>query len=61
MKTATVVKNAGSHYLLSELPAWNVFPAVDGDHMYLQGGLTRRHDVRAFYLGLLTLISAQGR
>ena len=40
---------------------WNVFPAVDGDHMYLQGGLTRRHDVRAFYLGLLTLISAQGR
>ncbi len=30
MKTgiATVVKNAGSHYLLSELPAWDVFPAV---------------------------------
>ena len=30
MKTgeATVVKNAGSHYLLSELPAWEVFPAV---------------------------------
>ncbi|MBP3202660.1 MAG: ribosome small subunit-dependent GTPase A [Bacteroidales bacterium] len=25
---ATVVKNAGSHYLLSELPAWEVFPAV---------------------------------
>ena len=25
---ATVVKNAGSHYLLSELPAWDVFPAV---------------------------------
>ena len=26
--TATVVKNAGSHYLLSELPAWELFPAV---------------------------------
>ena len=25
---ATVVKNAGSHYLLSPLPAWDVFPAV---------------------------------
>lgn len=28
MNTATVVKNAGSHYLLSPLPAWEVFPAV---------------------------------
>lgn len=26
--TATVVKNAGSHYLLSELPDWRLFPAV---------------------------------
>ena len=25
---ATVVKNAGSHYELSELPAWRLFPAV---------------------------------
>ena len=25
---ATVVKNAGSHYLLSHLPEWNLFPAV---------------------------------
>ena len=25
---ATLVKNAGSHYLLSELPAWELFPAV---------------------------------
>lgn len=25
---ATVVKNAGSHYLLSELPKWQPFPAV---------------------------------
>ncbi len=27
-REATVVKNAGSHYLLSELPSWNLFPAV---------------------------------
>lgn len=26
--TATVVKNAGSHFLLSELPQWDLFPAV---------------------------------
>ena len=25
---ATVVKNAGSHYELSELPSWRIFPAV---------------------------------
>ncbi|MCI1640329.1 MAG: ribosome small subunit-dependent GTPase A [Bacteroidales bacterium] len=25
---ATLVKNAGSHYLLSELPVWELFPAV---------------------------------
>lgn len=27
-KVATVVKHTGSHYLLSELPDWNIFPAV---------------------------------
>lgn len=27
-RVATVVKNAGSHYLLCELPAWEPFPAV---------------------------------
>jgi len=27
-QTATVVKNAGSHFILSELPLWNPFPAV---------------------------------
>ena len=36
---------------------WNVFPTVDGDHMWPQGGLMRRHDVRAFYLDLLSMIS----
>ncbi len=28
MMEATVVKNAGSHFLLSELPCWGPFPAV---------------------------------
>ena len=36
---------------------WNVFPTLRGDHMWLQGGLTHRHDIRAFYLDLLTMIS----
>lgn len=31
--TATVVKHTGSHYLLSMLPEWNLFPAV------LRGGM----------------------
>ena len=35
---------------------WNVFPIVNGDHMWPQGGLLRRHDVREFYLDMLTLI-----
>ena len=37
---------------------WNVFPTVDGDHMWPQGGLIHKHDVRAFYLKLLRLIEA---
>ncbi len=40
---------------------WNVLPEVSGDHMYLQGGLLRRHDVRRFYLDLLSMIAAQGQ
>ena len=35
---------------------WNVFPTVDGDHMWPQGGLLHRHDIRGFYLDLLTMI-----
>ena len=37
---------------------WNVFPAVDGDHMQLQGGLVHRHDIRPFYLDLLGMIGS---
>ena len=36
---------------------WNVFPVLDGDHMWLQGGLLHRHDIRPFYLDLLRMIS----
>ena len=37
---------------------WNVFPVIRGDHMWLQGGLVHRHDVRPFYLDLLSLIGS---
>ncbi len=37
---------------------WNVCPTVDGDHMWPQGGLMRRHDIRAFYLDLLTMVGS---
>ena len=33
---ATVVKHTGSHYLLSELPAWELFPAVIRGKVRLQ-------------------------
>lgn len=35
--TATVIKNAGSHYLLSELPEWKLFPAVLRGKIRLKG------------------------
>ncbi len=35
---------------------WNIFPTVEGDHMWLQGGLTRKHDIRGFYVKLLDMI-----
>lgn len=35
--TATVVKNAGSHYLLSEIPLWNPFPALLRGKIRLKG------------------------
>ena len=37
---------------------WNVFPVVNGDHMWLQGGLLHKHDIREFYFDLLSLISS---
>lgn len=35
---ATVVKNAGSHFMLSELPLWKPFPAVLKGRIRLKGG-----------------------
>ncbi len=35
---------------------WNVYPTLRGDHMRLQGGLLQRHDVRGFYVDLLTML-----
>lgn len=35
--TATVVKHTGSHYLLSELPGWKLFPAVLRGKVRLKG------------------------
>lgn len=36
------------------MPYWGM---RGGDHMWLQGGLTRRHDIRQFYKELLTMIA----
>ena len=35
---------------------WNVLPIVEGDHMWPQGGLLRRYDIRDFYRELLAMI-----
>ena len=35
---------------------WNVMPTYVGDHMSLQGGMTRHNDIRSFYLDLLKII-----
>ena len=35
---------------------WNICPVYHGDHMMIHGGLTRKTDVKDFYLKLLTMI-----
>ena len=37
---------------------WNIFLTHEGDHMALQGGLMRRHEIREFYEELLTWIGS---
>ena len=37
---------------------WNILPTFDGDHMSLQGGLTKQRDVKEFYLNLLQMVSS---
>ncbi|MCR5157262.1 MAG: hypothetical protein K6C96_11335 [Butyrivibrio sp.] len=36
---------------------WNVMPTVTGDHMSLQGGLTKRANVKPFYLELVQMLA----
>ena len=40
---------------------WQVMPIYHGDHMSLQGGITKRNDIRPFYLELLELIDTLPR
>lgn len=37
---------------------WNIMPTIAGDHMYLQGGMTKRVDVRPFYLRLAKMLTS---
>ena len=37
---------------------WNIMPIYDGDHMSLQGGLTKKNDVKEFYLKHLSMINS---
>ena len=39
-----------------ETSIWNVMPVYQGDHMSLQGGMTRINRIRPFYLELLQMI-----
>ncbi|MCR5033557.1 MAG: hypothetical protein K6A92_11945 [Lachnospiraceae bacterium] len=36
---------------------WYVMPVIRGDHMYAQGGLTKRHDVRPMYRELAQMLA----
>ena len=38
--------------------AWYVMPIYYGDHMSIQGGMTKRNEVRPYYLDLLNLIDS---
>ena len=37
---------------------WNIFPVYHGDHMMIHGGLTRKTDVKKFYVNLVSMIDA---
>lgn len=37
---------------------WNVMPTYDGDHMSLQGGLTKTNDIKNLYVELLDMINS---
>lgn len=37
---------------------WNVMPIYDGDHMSLQGGMTKPNDVKDLYVDLFSMINS---
>lgn len=37
---------------------WNIMPVYDGDHMSLQGGMTKINDVKCFYVEHLSMINS---
>ena len=37
---------------------WNVMPIYQGDHMSLQGGMTKINDVKPFYVEHLSMINS---
>ena len=37
---------------------WNIMPVYDGDHMSLQGGMTKPNDVKGLYVDLLSMINS---
>lgn len=41
-----------------EKGVWNIMPVYDGDHMSLQGGLTKVNDVKDFYVEHLSMINS---
>ena len=36
---------------------WNIMPTYNGDHMSLQGGMTKKNDVREYYVNFLDMIN----
>ena len=37
---------------------WNIMPIYRGDHMSLQGGMTKINDVKTFYVEHLSMINS---
>ena len=37
---------------------WNIMPVYYGDHMSLQGGMTKINDVKCFYVEHLSMINS---
>ena len=56
------IGNASKEFDETDIPTgvWNIMPTYDGDHMSLQGGLTKSNDVRLFYAGYLEFINTLG-